>query len=87
MFPDCSRTSHTHATCSWVKPNEAMVAAAAAAAVATEADAAVAAPLAVPLTSETAVWRPLVAAAALRATMIAVAAAVVAVDVARERVR
>lgn len=24
IFPDCSRTSQTHATCSWVKPKEAM---------------------------------------------------------------
>ena len=24
IFPDCSRTSQTQATCSWVKPNEAI---------------------------------------------------------------
>ncbi len=24
MFPDCSKTSHTQATCSWVKPKEAI---------------------------------------------------------------
>ncbi len=36
MFPDCSRTSQTQATCSCVNPNEAMLVAAAEVAAAAE---------------------------------------------------